>query len=68
MEDSESENAEASSVRQLKHEINNALAAIIGYVQLIQLRGEIDEKSRERVDKIEENANRVREMLEQIED
>lgn len=68
MDDPAQQAEAAADVRHLKHEINNALAAIIGYVQLIQLRGEIDDKSRERVDKIEENANRVREMVERLND
>ena len=57
-----------SETRRIKHEINNALAGIIGHAQLIRLRGEIDPKTRERIGKIEDIANRLRDIAEQLKD
>jgi signal transduction histidine kinase len=57
-----------SETRRIRHEINNALAGIIGHAQLIRLRGEIDPKTRERVGKIEDIANKLRDIAEQLKD
>lgn len=57
-----------SETRRIRHEINNALAGIIGHAQLIRLRGEIDPKTRERIGKIEDIANRLRDIAEQLRD
>lgn len=54
--------------RRIKHEINNVLAGIIGHTQLLQMRGKMDDKSRERVTKIEELANRIQQIAGQIKD
>lgn len=50
----------------IRHEIYNVLAAIIGHTQLLKLRGEMDVKSSERVEKIELLANRVKELAGQL--
>ena len=59
--------SEAAEVRHIRHEINNALTGIIGHTQLLNLRGELNDKARARVEKIEELANRIRELAAAIE-
>jgi nitrogen-specific signal transduction histidine kinase len=56
------------SGRQLRHEINNALAGVFGHTQLLLLGGELNERSRNRVLKIEEMARRIQEIAARIKD
>ena len=56
------------SGRNIRHEINNVLTGIVGHTQLLKLRGELNENTRERVNKIEELANRLQEIARQIKD
>lgn len=55
-------NEQTSDLRTIKHDINNVLTGILGHTQLLKLRGELNERSRERVEKIEELANRLSEI------
>lgn len=57
-----------SELQQFRHEVNNALTGILGHTQLLLLRGRIDEKSRERVEKIEELSNRIRTAIANLND
>lgn len=66
MEESANKEDTVSELRRIRHEINNALTGVIGHTQLLLLRGQMDEKSRERVVKIEELANRIREIAANI--
>lgn len=52
----------AALVAHVRHEINNPLAALIGQTQLM-LREELGEKARERVEKIEILAIRIKETV-----
>ncbi|HZH35506.1 MAG TPA: histidine kinase dimerization/phospho-acceptor domain-containing protein [Pyrinomonadaceae bacterium] len=62
----QSDKSSPSEVRQIRHEINNALTGLIGQAQLLRMRGNLDEKAHERVVKIEEMANRIRELAAQL--
>ncbi len=53
-------------LREIQHEINNALTGITGHAQLLLMRGQIDDKSRERVVKIDELAHRIRLIISEI--
>jgi nitrogen-specific signal transduction histidine kinase len=55
-----------SEVSNLRHEINNALTGIIGHAQMLRMRGNLDQKTLERVEKIEELANRICEITTQL--
>ena len=57
-----------SELRDIQHEVNNALTGIVGHAQLMLMRGQIDDKSRERVVKIDELAQRIRVTISKISD
>lgn len=57
-----------TEARRIWHEINNVLAGILGHTQLLRLHGQLSDKDRERVYKIEELAHRLREIAAQIKD
>lgn len=57
-----------SELRDIQHEVNNALTGIVGHAQLMLMRGQIDDKSRERVVKIDELAQRIRLTISKISD
>ena len=46
----------------LRHDLNNPLTAVLGYVQLLQ-RQELSEDVAEKLDRIEENARRVGDLI-----
>ena len=66
--ENQSEKSPPSEVQHIRHEINNALTGLIGQAQLLRMRGNLDEKSHERVVKIEEMANRIRELAARLRD
>jgi signal transduction histidine kinase len=59
--------AAAALVAHVRHEINNPLAALIGQAQLM-LREELGQKARERVEKIEKLATRIKETVAELRD
>ena len=58
----ENQSKDDEKLQRVGHEINNALTTLLGNTQMLLLRGNLDEKSRERVEKIEEQAKRIREL------
>ena len=57
----------AALVAHVRHEINNPLAALLGQAQLM-LREELSGKPRERVEKIEQLALRIKETVGELRD
>ena len=55
----------ADLVARVRHEINNPLTGVLGQSQLL-LREELDDKSRKRVQTIEELAIRMRDIVAQL--
>ena len=68
MKESADQEQQMSELKQIQHEINNVLTGIIGHTQLLLLRGQMDEKSCQRVEKIEELSHRIREIAARIAD
>ena len=66
MIENQSEDGDAHKLQRVRHEINNALTAILGNTQILLLRGNLDEKSRVRIEKIEEQAKRIREIAAEL--
>ena len=66
MVENQSEDGDAHKLQRVRHEINNALTAILGNTQILLLRGNLDEKSRARIEKIEEQAKRIRELAAEL--
>jgi signal transduction histidine kinase len=66
MIENQSEDDGAHKLQQVRHEINNALTAILGNTQILLLRGNLEEKSRVRIEKIEEQAKRIRELAAEL--
>ena len=67
MIENQSEDSDAHKLLRVRHEINNALTAILGNTQILLLRGgNLDEKSRVRIEKIEEQAKRIRELAAEL--
>ncbi len=55
----------ADVITRVRHEINNPLTGVLGQAQLL-LRQELDEKTRKRVQTIEELALRLRDIVGQL--
>src|SRR2546430_14346488 len=55
----------AEMITRVRHEINNPLTGVLGQAQLL-LREELDEKTRKRVQTIEELALRLRDIVGQL--
>jgi len=55
----------ADVITRVRHEINNPLTGVLGQAQLL-LREELDEKTRKRVQTIEELAIRLRDIVAQL--
>ena len=53
----------AALVAGIRHEINNPLAALLGQAQLLLREKDLSEKSRKRVETIEQLANRIKEIV-----
>lgn len=66
MIENQSEDGDAHKLQRVRHEINNALTAILGNTQILLLRANLDEKSRARIEKIEEQAKRIRELAAEL--
>jgi signal transduction histidine kinase len=66
MIENQSEDGEAHKLQRVRHEINNALTAVLGNTQILLLRANLDEKSRARIEKIEEQAKRIRELAAEL--
>ena len=66
MIENQSEDGDAHKLQRVRHEINNALTAILGNTQILLMRGNLDEKSRVRIEKIEEQAKRIRELAAEL--
>ena len=66
MIENQSEDGGAHKLQRVRHEINNALTAILGNTQILLMRGNLDEKSRVRIEKIEEQAKRIRELAAEL--
>jgi signal transduction histidine kinase len=67
MVENQSEDGDAHKLQRVRHEINNALTAILGNTQILLLRGgNLDEKSRAGIEKIEEQAERIRELAAEL--
>ena len=64
----EAQPAQESRLSQIRHEINNVLAGIIGHTQLLRLRGELNSQALERLNKIEELAKRIGELAQEMKD
>ena len=58
-------NEVAEVITRVRHEINNPLTGVLGQAQLL-LRQELDEKTRKRVQTIEELAVRLRDIVGQL--
>ncbi|HEX8196214.1 MAG TPA: histidine kinase dimerization/phospho-acceptor domain-containing protein [Pyrinomonadaceae bacterium] len=66
MIENQSEDGDAHKLQRVRHEINNALTAVLGNTQILLLRANLDEKSRARIEKIEEQAKRIRELAAEL--
>ena len=66
MIENQSEDSDAHKLQRVRHEINNALTAVLGNTQILLLRANLDEKSRSRIEKIEEQAKRIRELAAEL--
>lgn len=66
MIENQSEAGDAHKLQRVRHEINNALTAVLGNTQILLLRANLDEKSRARIEKIEEQAKRIRELAAEL--
>jgi signal transduction histidine kinase len=66
MVENQSEDGDAHKLQRVRHEINNALTAVLGNTQILLLRANLDEKSRVRIEKIEEQAKRIRELAAEL--
>lgn len=66
MIENQSEADGAHKLQHVRHEINNALTAVLGNTQILLLRANLDEKSRARIEKIEEQAKRIRELAAEL--
>jgi signal transduction histidine kinase len=66
MIENQSEDKGAHKLHRVRHEINNALTAVLGNTQILLLRANLDEKSRVRIEKIEEQAKRIRELAAEL--
>lgn len=66
METKATEQDQTSELRTIQHEVNNALTAIFGHAQLLLLRGQLDDKARERVLKIDELAHQIRHTINKL--
>ena len=58
-------NEVADLITRVRHEINNPLTGVLGQAQLL-LREELDESPRRRVEKIEELAIRIRDVVAEL--
>lgn len=56
----------AALVAQVRHEINNPLAVLLGQAQLLLRQEELSEKSRHRAETIEQQAKRIEEIIGQL--
>ncbi|MHC4860544.1 MAG: histidine kinase dimerization/phospho-acceptor domain-containing protein [Planctomycetota bacterium] len=52
----------------LRHAVNNPLTAVLGYLQLLRKREDLPEEAMEKVEKIDVNARRVRELIQKPDD
>ncbi|MDQ4121477.1 MAG: hypothetical protein M3209_08535 [Acidobacteriota bacterium] len=66
MIENQSREEDAQKSRSVRHEINNALTALLGNTQMLLMRGNLDEKSLERVQRIEEQARRIKELTAEL--
>ncbi|HEX8565996.1 MAG TPA: histidine kinase dimerization/phospho-acceptor domain-containing protein [Pyrinomonadaceae bacterium] len=66
MIENQSEDGDVHKLQRVRHEINNALTAVLGNTQILLLRANLDEKSRARIEKIEEQAKRIRELAAEL--
>jgi signal transduction histidine kinase len=66
MIEDQSEKDFVRKVEQVRHDMNNALTVLLGNAQILLLRGNLDEKSRERVEQIDEQAQRIRELAKEL--
>ncbi|HEX9930657.1 MAG TPA: histidine kinase dimerization/phospho-acceptor domain-containing protein [Pyrinomonadaceae bacterium] len=66
MIENQSEDGDAHKLQRVRHEINNALTAILGNTQILLLRANLDEKSRARIEIIDEQAKRIRELAAEL--
>ncbi|MBC7797035.1 MAG: hypothetical protein H7Z37_09200 [Pyrinomonadaceae bacterium] len=62
----ESESNSQISPSDIRHEINNALTGIIGYAQLLKMRGELKETELKKIINIEKLAYRIEELVKEI--
>lgn len=62
----ESEFNSQISPSEIRHEINNALTGIIGYAQLLKMRGELKEPELKKIINIEKLAYRIEELVKEI--
>ena len=56
----------ARKVERIRHDLNNALTVLLGNAQILLLRADLDEKSRARVEEIDQQAQRIRELAAQL--
>lgn len=66
MVENQSQDEAAGKMRSVRHEINNALTAMLGNTQMLLMRANLDEKSRERVARIEEQARRIKKLVAEL--
>ena len=52
----------------LRHDLNNPLTAVLGYLQLLRKQDDLTEAVAEKIGKIEENARRVGELIRKPDD
>jgi signal transduction histidine kinase len=68
MVENQSEENYSVKIRGIRHEINNALTTVRGQTQLLLMRGRLDAAERMRVERIEEQAKRIQELVEELKD
>ena len=66
MIEDQSEKDFARKIERVRHDLNNALTVLLGNAQILLLRGNLDEKSRERVEQIDEQAQLIRELAKEL--
>lgn len=62
----ESEFNSQISPSDIRHEINNALTGIIGYAQLLKMRGELKEPDLNKIISIEKLAYKIEKLVKEI--